>query len=158
MFVFTGTIINSTSIAGNKYMNFSALLLVSIPTRIITAITLTKFGRKAPICVAYVLCCVFFIASAFVPKSLCLGGVPDHVAQLTNAASTVGRLGAVLAPQTPLLEQYMGGLPSIVFGLAALGAAALALLLPDTSRAALPDRVADAERIGSPASPDLESR
>lgn len=67
-FVYNGTIINSTSVSGNKYLNFSALLLVQVPTRIITALTLTRFGRKAPICVAYTLCCVFFISSAFIPK------------------------------------------------------------------------------------------
>lgn len=41
----------------------------------------------------------------------------------------------------------MSGLPSIVFGLAALGPAFLALLLPDTSRAPLPGDLADAENI-----------
>lgn len=41
----------------------------------------------------------------------------------------------------------MSGLPSIVFGLVALGPASLALLLPDTSRAALPDDITEAENI-----------
>lgn len=70
-FVLNGTIIYSTSISGSKYINFSAMLLVSVPTRIVTALTLTRFGRKAPICVAYTLCAVFFITSAFVPKCEC---------------------------------------------------------------------------------------
>ncbi|RVE42201.1 hypothetical protein evm_013150 [Chilo suppressalis] len=174
IFVLNGCIINSTGIIGNKYINFSALLLVSIPTRVITAITLTKFGRKTPICIAYILCCVFFIASAFVAKSVWWASVLFYILgkmcssygmfsmmvvamevfpttsrnSLTNAANTIGRLGAVLAPQAPLLEKYMSGLPSIVFGLVALGPVLLALLLPDTSRAALPDHIHDAERIG----------
>lgn len=67
-FVFSGTIINSATISGNKYINFAALNLVAIPTRVITAFTLTRFGRKAPICVAYCFCTVFFIAAAFGPK------------------------------------------------------------------------------------------
>lgn len=67
-FVFSGTIINSATISGNKYINFAALNLVAIPTRVITAFTLTRFGRKAPICVAYCICTVFFIAAAFGPK------------------------------------------------------------------------------------------
>lgn len=41
----------------------------------------------------------------------------------------------------------MSGLPSIVFGIVAIGAALLALLLPDTSQAALPDDIIDAEKI-----------
>lgn len=41
----------------------------------------------------------------------------------------------------------MANLPSIVFGLVALGPAMLALLLPDTSQSALPDDVMDAENL-----------
>lgn len=44
-------------------------------------------------------------------------------------------------------EKYYQGLPSIVFGLAALSPALLALFLPDTSQSDLPDQVADAEKI-----------
>ncbi|XP_023935707.2 organic cation transporter protein-like [Bicyclus anynana] len=173
MFVYSGTIINSANISGNKYLNYSALLLVAVPTRIVTALTLTRFGRKTPICVAYCLCAVFFMTSAFVPKTIWWASVMFYMAgkmcssygifsisvvamevfptvtrnSLTNIANTVGRLGSVLAPQTPLLEQYMPGLPSVVFAVAALGPAVLALCLPDTSRTALPERVADAEQM-----------
>ncbi|XP_013147033.1 PREDICTED: organic cation transporter protein-like [Papilio polytes] len=182
MFVFSGAIINSTSISGNKYLNFSAMMLVAIPTRIITALTLTRFGRKTPICVAYCLCATFFMASAFVPKSMWWASLVFYLAgkmcssyglfsmlvvtmevfpttsrnSLTNVANTVGRLGSVLAPQAPLLGQYMSGLPSVVFALVALGPAVLALFLPDTSRTPLPDRVADAERLDESPDPTLE--
>ncbi|XP_013173687.1 PREDICTED: organic cation transporter protein-like isoform X2 [Papilio xuthus] len=178
MFVYSGSIINSTSISGNKYLNFSAMMLVAVPTRVITALTLTRYGRKTPICVAYCLCAAFFMASAFVPKSMWWASIVFYLAgkmcssyglfsmlvvtmevfpttsrnSLTNVANTVGRLGSVIAPQAPLLGQYMTGLPSVVFALVALGPAMLALLLPDTSRTPLPDRVADAERLDE--SPD----
>jgi MFS family permease len=66
-FVYTSAIIYSTGIIGNKYLNYSVLQLVAVPTRIVTAVTLNRFGRKAPICVAYCLCGVCFIASTFVP-------------------------------------------------------------------------------------------
>ncbi|KAJ0183555.1 hypothetical protein K1T71_001531 [Dendrolimus kikuchii] len=173
MFVFNGTMINSTSISGNKYLNFSAVLLVAVPTRIITALTLTRYGRRAPICVAYILCSIFFISSAFIPKSIwwvsilfylvgkmcsSYGVFSIHVVameifpttsrnSLTNIANTIGRLGSVLAPQTPLLGQYMKGLPSVVFGVVAIAPAFMALLLPDTSKAALPDDVNAAENL-----------
>lgn len=74
-FVFNGSIVNATAVSGNKYLNVSAMLLVSIPTRLLSAVTLTRFGRKGPICVAYLLCAIFFVTSAFVPKCelvLCL--------------------------------------------------------------------------------------
>ncbi|CAK1585778.1 unnamed protein product [Parnassius mnemosyne] len=173
MFVYSGAIINSTYISGSKYLNFSAINLVAVPTRIITALTLNRFGRKTPICVAYCLCALFFMMSAFVPKSIWWASIMFYLAgnmcssygifsmtvvtmevfpttsrnSLTNIANTVGRLGSALAPQTPLLGHYMSGLPSMVFAMAALGPALLALLLPDTSRAPLPDHVADAERL-----------
>lgn len=41
----------------------------------------------------------------------------------------------------------MPGLASIVFGLAALSPSILVLLLPDPSKARLPDDVHDAERL-----------
>ncbi|XP_032516750.2 organic cation transporter protein-like [Danaus plexippus] len=168
MFVFSGAIIYSTNISGNKYMNYSMMILLGVPTRIITAFTLTRFGRKAPICIAYCLCSCFFMASAFVPKSVAWASTILYMIgkmcssygifsvyvvgmevfpttsrnSLVNIANTVGRIGSVIAPQTPLLEKYMPGLPVVVFSLAALGPALLALLLPDTS-AALPDRLKD---------------
>lgn len=70
LFIYNGTIVN-TQLWGSMYLNFSVLMLVAIPTRIVTAITLTRFGRKAPICVAYVLCAIFYIASAFIPHGKC---------------------------------------------------------------------------------------
>lgn len=69
LFIYYAALINSTSISGNKYVNYSLMILVSVPVRIITAYTLTKFGRKAPICIANGLSAVFFVLSAFIPKS-----------------------------------------------------------------------------------------
>ncbi|XP_041980314.1 organic cation transporter protein-like [Aricia agestis] len=184
MFVYNGAIINSTNISGSKYLNYSIMQLVAVPTRVIIAFTLTRFGRKTPICVAYCFCAMFFIASAFVPKSIGWTSVLFYLAgkmcssygifsfsvvamevfpttsrnSLTNVSNTVGRLGSVLAPQTPLLAKYMSGLPSIVFGLVALGPAGLALLLPDTSRCPLPDRVEEAEKIDEVTNDETETR
>ncbi|CAK1555075.1 unnamed protein product [Leptosia nina] len=180
-FVFSGAIINSVSISGSKYLNFSIMMLVQVPTRFVTALTLTRFGRRAPICVAYCLCAVFFMASAFVPKSIWWASVLFYIAgkmcssygnfsmyvvameifpttsrnSLTNVANIVGRLGSVLAPQAPLLENIMPGLPSIVFAIAALGPAILALLLPDTSQSVLPDQVSDVEKVDATSNPDI---
>ncbi|XP_038214193.1 organic cation transporter protein-like [Zerene cesonia] len=176
-FVFSGAILNSVTISSTKYLNFSIMMLVQVPTRLVTALTLTRFGRKLPICIAYCFCAVFFMASAFVPKSLWWATLALYMAgkmcssygiysmhvlalelfptrarnSLTNLANTVGRLGSVLAPQTPLLESYLPGLASMTFSLAALGPALLALALPDPARAALPDRLDDAERLAAPA-------
>ncbi|KAJ2951332.1 hypothetical protein O0L34_g5733 [Tuta absoluta] len=172
-FVFSGAIINSGTISGNRFINFAALSLVAVPTRVLTALTLTRFGRKAPVCTAYFLCALFFMTSGFVPKSMAWTSLTLYLAgnmassfglfavmvmametfptisrnSLFNLAQLLGRLGAVLAPQAPLLDKYMSGLPSVVFGLVALVPALLSLFMPDTSHSYLPENLADAERL-----------
>ncbi|CAG9136522.1 unnamed protein product [Plutella xylostella] len=183
MFIYNGAILNAVHVSGNKYLNYSAMMLVAIPVRVITALTFAKFGRKAPICVAYCFCSVFFIASAFVPKSLSWASILLYVVakmgssygmfamfvvavevfpttsrnSMVNIAQTVGRLGSVLAPQTPLLTKYMDGLPSVVFGVVALGPCLLSFFLPDTSKASLPDDVRAAESLDHTLSSDTQA-
>ncbi|XP_050677735.1 solute carrier family 22 member 3-like [Leptidea sinapis] len=172
-FVYSGTVINSVSISGNKYLNYSIVMLVSIVARILNAVTLTRFGRKKPICIAYCLCSLFLMASAFIPKSIWWATLVFYISgkmcssygmfaiyvvsmevfpttsrnSLTNIANTLGRLGSVLAPQVPLLRSIMPSLPVILFSVTSLGPAGLSLLLPDTSHEDLPDRLDDAEKI-----------
>lgn len=52
----------------------------------------------------------------------------------------------------------MPGLPSVVFAVAALGPAALAFCLPDTSKSVLPEKMADAEQIDDEAANDTSDR
>lgn len=63
--------------------------------------------------------------------------------------STLGHLGSMLAPQTPLLARYMHSLPMIVFGCATLANSALAVFFPETSNTSLPDTVEDAAALGT---------
>ncbi|XP_041980329.1 solute carrier family 22 member 1-like [Aricia agestis] len=173
MFVNMGTSIYAVNINGNKYVNFTAVMLASIPTRIVTAFTLDKFGRRAPICVAYGLSVVTFVASVFVSKSIWWASLVLYLLgkmcssygifavcvvameifpttsrnSLTNIAMSFGRLGSVLSPQAPLLEKYMPGLPCVVFGLAAVGPVVLAFSLPETTHQQLPQQIKDAENI-----------
>lgn len=174
IFIYYGALINITKISGNIYLNYSLLILVSVPVRIISAYALTRFGRKAPICCANCLCAVFFVTSAFIPNSApwwvptvlyLLGKMCASFAlfaftvfamevfpttsrnTLTNISTTFGRIGSVLAPMAPMLSTYMPGLPSVVFGTAAIVPAGLVLFLPDSSRKNLPDDVQDAEAM-----------
>lgn len=63
----------------------------------------------------------------------------------TNACSTVGAIGAMLAPLTPLLGAIWAPLPMWMFAAAALAAGVLALWLPETLGKPMPDTVDEAE-------------
>lgn len=67
LFVYNGALVNSGGLSGDARLNYSLLLLVSVPTRLLSAYALTRFGRRVPICAAYSLCGLCFLASAFVP-------------------------------------------------------------------------------------------
>ncbi|XP_007654504.2 solute carrier family 22 member 7 [Ornithorhynchus anatinus] len=60
----------------------------------------------------------------------------------------VGRLGGSLAPLAMLLAGVWAPLPKVAYGSAALLAAAMALLLPETRQAQLPETIQDIERKG----------
>lgn len=65
----------------------------------------------------------------------------------TNACSTVGAIGAMLAPLTPLLAGVWQPIPMFLFAAAALAAGVLALWLPETLGKPMPDTVEEAERL-----------
>nr|XP_049697133.1 solute carrier family 22 member 1 [Helicoverpa armigera] len=62
--------------------------------------------------------------------------------------SALGRVSAIIAPQTPLLMQYWPGLPSMIMGILSILTACVVTLLPDTSDEVLPDNVGQAEAVG----------
>ncbi|KPJ00906.1 PREDICTED: solute carrier family 22 member 5-like [Papilio xuthus] len=62
--------------------------------------------------------------------------------------ASAGRLGALLAPQMPLLMTYWSGLPAMIFGVTSLASGALTLLMPETAGTRLPDTIREAENIG----------
>lgn len=100
--------------------------------------------------------------------------------------STIGRIGAALAPMAPLLvhtsrnfaitnsifkqkmiienesltisqSQYLEILPYLTFGMMSMIAAILILKLPETLRSKLPDTISEAEKIGHSESIDETS-
>ncbi|KAG0725414.1 Solute carrier family 22 member 1 [Chionoecetes opilio] len=62
--------------------------------------------------------------------------------------STFARIGGMLAPFSRYLEVVYGPLPLLVFGVLAVVAAALNLVMPETLKTELPDTVEDALRLG----------
>ncbi|XP_045519391.1 solute carrier family 22 member 1-like isoform X1 [Pieris brassicae] len=173
-FVNYGMVLNSVSLQGNKYVNFGLTQLVDVPGLLIITNILLRFKRKKPLIICFALGAVMCLAQPFVPQDIqwlsitfyMIGKLmssfyfaitylytselfPTYTRNSMHAlCSSLGRVGSILAQQTPLLLVYWSGLPSFVFGSVALFAAFVTLLAPDISDNSLPDNVKEAEAIG----------
>ncbi|XP_034829228.1 organic cation transporter protein-like [Maniola hyperantus] len=172
-FIYYGLSINSVSLAGNSYVNYILTALIEIPGYCISVLTLDRFGRKSSIMTAFFVCGISLVCLPFIPDHLLwlqtclnlLGKLCISMAfssiyiytselypttlrhSLVAVCSMAGRIGQVVAPQTPLLMAYMESLPYLLFGVMAATAGLLMLLTPETLHMRLPDTVRQAERI-----------
>ncbi|KAJ8723075.1 hypothetical protein PYW08_002987 [Mythimna loreyi] len=172
-FVYYGLSINSVSLAGNSYVNYILTSLVEIPGYCLSVLTLDRFGRKSSIMTAFIICGLSLVAMAFVPMSIpCLQRALNMLGKLCismamssiyiytgelfptqarqsmlGTCSILGGIGALMAPQTPLLMAYMGQLSYLVFGVMAGMSGLLMLLTPETLKANLPDTIEQAENM-----------
>ncbi|CAH2041923.1 unnamed protein product, partial [Iphiclides podalirius] len=169
-----GMMISSVLIDGNKYVNFALLMLMDIPANVFYWLALSKYRRKLPLLASFTIGGLFCISQPFVPKGYAWAGLalfmmfemlatfsynivymytselfPTYTRNSMHAiCSAVGRVGSLLAPQTPLLMAYWSGLPAVIFGMTSLASGALTLLMPETASCQLPDTVREAETIG----------
>ncbi|KAG5886490.1 hypothetical protein JTB14_014673 [Gonioctena quinquepunctata] len=173
-FIYYGLSINSTSLGGNKYLNFAMVALVEIPGVTIPLITMKTLGRRISLAGSLLLCGVTCILTIFVSGSesnwavilfFLMGkiGVTSafaivfvYTAEMfptilrsggVGSASTIARFGALFAPFAPMLGLFFAELPMIVFGCAAILAGLLALKLPETLGKRLPETVEEAKAI-----------
>ncbi|XP_013141544.1 PREDICTED: organic cation transporter protein-like [Papilio polytes] len=147
-FVYYGLTINSVALSGDKYVNFALNMTMEMVASLLIMMSLERVGRKRTVLAAFLLCGVACIAPFFVTHSgaglgLYFAGklaataafnslyvfttelFPTGVrARALTAASLLGRVGSVLAPQTPLLSK---GVQTALYAGCALSAA-LALL------------------------------
>ncbi|OWR45874.1 organic cation transporter [Danaus plexippus plexippus] len=170
-----GLLINSVSLQGNKYIIFGVMYLIDIPGILIFSYICKKFKRKRPLMISFLAGGVFSILQPFVQTNFpwvslifymtakmmsmlyfnltylyTLELFPTYTRNSMHAlCSSFGRLGSTLAPQTPLLAMYWKGLPSLIFGLAAVIAALVTCFVPDVSNESLPDTVEQAEGMGT---------
>ncbi|XP_026471833.1 organic cation transporter protein-like isoform X2 [Ctenocephalides felis] len=175
-FVFYGLSLNSVAIAGNKYLNFILVSLIEVPAHVVTYILSDRLGRRTLLCGALISSGVACFASKFVATDLTwlrlvmfLYGkfsitisfailyvyttelFPTSMRHsILASCSMLGRVGSMIAPQTPLLARYMDSLPLILFGGTALTSGSLILFFPETLNIRLPDTIEEAENIGKP--------
>ncbi|KAJ2950800.1 hypothetical protein O0L34_g9066 [Tuta absoluta] len=173
-FVNYGMTINSVTLQGNKYVNFALLAVVDIPGQLIITYLLIRFKRKIPLLFSFVFAAILCLCQPFIPTNLpWLSVLFFMIGKLMSSAyfgitymftseifptytrnsmhalcSSLGRVGSIIAPQTPLLMMYWKGLPSVVFGAASLFAGLVTLFAPDTADDSLPDTVKQAEELG----------
>lgn len=57
-YIYYGLSINATSLAGDKYLNYTLLALIEFPGYIFNIFTLDRFGRKKTITIAYIVCAI----------------------------------------------------------------------------------------------------
>ncbi|GBP80791.1 hypothetical protein EVAR_54236_1 [Eumeta japonica] len=193
-FVYYGLTINSVSLSERKHVDFALNMLMEVVASLLLAMALERFGRRKSILTALFACgvvCVlpYFISHGGVSLGLFLAGklavtfafngLYIHTTELfptetrssaLSACSLVGRVGSILAPQTPLLvtKGRLSGsdleivtfltagylcpqsvyVQAALFGGVAMTAALLLLLAPETRRAPLPDTAAAAAALG----------
>ncbi|KAJ0183568.1 hypothetical protein K1T71_001544 [Dendrolimus kikuchii] len=177
-FVYYGLTINSVSLSGDKYVNFALNMSMEIVASLLLMMALERFGRKWSIFLAFTVCGVACVVPYFISHSgtgmglyfvgklaitFAFNSVYVFTAELfptdarssaLAACSLVGRVGSILAPQTPLLSLYV---QALLYGACSALAACAVVFMPETRRARLPMDAGDAERVrpggGGPAAP-----
>lgn len=133
-FVYYGLSLSAVSLAGNKFMNFMLVCTAEIPGYVVTNLLSGRIGRKWTLSLSLIVCGLSCIGSQYVPVEsysavrLCLfllGKSAITVSfttlyvftsemfptslrnSLVLICSTVGRIGSMSAPQTPLLVRII---------------------------------------------------
>ncbi|KAJ2940409.1 hypothetical protein O0L34_g88 [Tuta absoluta] len=155
-FVYYGIIINSVYLPGDKNFNFFLSTLMTIPGMVIALYLMNRIGRRMPLIVGYALSGVMCIVSGYIPWTwgkvasflvgkmliaVCITGVATYCMELypTSTRGTLlsfgfgtSRIGALLAPLTPLLVPISPALPPLLFGAMAVVSSLLLTLTPET--------------------------
>ncbi|XP_016959571.1 organic cation transporter protein [Drosophila biarmipes] len=168
-----GLSLNSVNLGGNKYTNFMLNGFIQIPGLLLPLVIMDRVGRRYSLCASMLLCAICMGASAGVPEDNYAGSLtlfligklaitcsfqilyfftseifPTNVRNsLLSLCSMVGRIGSMLAPQTPLLAKYYIYAPQILFATFALISGFLTLAFPETADKVLPTTMEEARDL-----------
>ncbi|XP_028161581.1 organic cation transporter protein-like [Ostrinia furnacalis] len=184
VFVFYGLAVHAHALWGSPHANYALVAAAELPALLANTLLLDRVGRRPLLTGAFFVTAAALIAIPCLPDSSSVWGTALYLVgkvgatmslnalyvytaelfptrarhRLLAACSTMGRVGAILAPLTPLLAVYRWWLPTALFGSLPLLSAALTRLVPDTLHRRLPDSFADLEPASSsspPATPSL---
>ncbi|XP_034108685.1 organic cation transporter protein [Drosophila albomicans] len=168
-----GLSLNSVNLGGSKYTNFMLNGVIQIPGLLLPLIIMDRIGRRYSLCASMLICAICMGASAAIGSEDYAGSLtlfligklaitcsfqilyfftseifPTNVRNsLLSLCSMVGRIGSMLAPQTPLLAKYYEHAPSILFATFALVSGFLTLGFPETADKVLPTTMEDARDL-----------
>ncbi|XP_073838873.1 organic cation transporter protein isoform X2 [Musca autumnalis] len=172
-----GLSLNSVNLGGNKYNNFMLNGLVQVPGLILPLFIMNPLGRRSSLCGSMLVCAICIGASIFFGKNghateltLFLIGkfaitcsfqvlyfftseiFPTNVRNsLLSLCSMIGRIGSMIAPQTPLLTNYYEFAPQILFASFGLVSGCLTLFFPETANKSLPTTMDEASNLNGKA-------
>ncbi|XP_029643940.1 organic cation transporter protein-like [Octopus sinensis] len=161
--LYYGVTLNSVDMSGNRYVNYLMMAVIEIPGNILGCITFHWFGHRKPIVFFMVLAGINCIVSNFVPKvsvwfplilavvgkmgvTASFNGIYLTSAELfptavrnsgMGTASSFARVGGIVAPIFLGLSTYGSWIPLTVYGIFAVVAGLLILLLPEMKDACL---------------------
>lgn len=173
-FLYYGLTMHSVSISENIYLSFIFSTAVEIPAYIIYYYGNEKIGRRLMIFLSFIATGASCLAVGFIQKDsqtlrLCIFLVGKCCSTISytiiyvfttemfptcsrhamfSVCAMMGRMGAMVAPQLPLLSRISEILPLIMFAIIACTSGTLALLFPETLNTKLPDTIQEAINIG----------
>ncbi|XP_043071000.1 organic cation transporter-like protein [Drosophila grimshawi] len=172
--VYYGLSWSPNNLGGNVLLNFVISGAVEIPAYCFLLLTLNRWGRRSILCGCMLLAGISLLATILVPVKMqwlmitfaMLGKLaitgsygtiylfsseqfPTVVRTVgMGAASMVSRLTGMLAPYLNALASIWRPLPLVIYGVLALSAGFLSLLLPETHNKPTLETIADGERFG----------
>ncbi|KAH7727792.1 sugar transporter [Aphelenchoides avenae] len=162
-FVYYGLSLFSTQLAGNKYVNYTLMGLVELPSYIVSPILLDRLGRRLFVSLTHFITMVSFIVVLFSSHptlTLCmwlLGKFAISCAFTSlfvyssevfptvfrngciGVCVVVARLGGAFAPAVRTMSVVSPILPTVFFAVIAGLGGGITLLLPETLNQELPD-------------------
>jgi len=161
----------------NVYFNFIMSGLLEIPAYLAGMVILQYCGRRVPYFVSMLLCGISLLSIMLIPRGMFVNDWPAvavtlmgkmcitfswavlflYTAELLptevrtsgiGSSSFLGRFGGMIAPWIEVLgKNYHPYIPAIVFGVNALLAGILAIMLPETHGRDLPYTIEEAEKL-----------
>ncbi|XP_073955106.1 organic cation transporter protein-like [Choristoneura fumiferana] len=174
-FVYYGLFLQAVLLPGDKYLNVALTALAAFPGDLLAFFTFSKYGRRISLQCGFIACAIFIMAQAFTPNTiswlklilfllgklgsaLCFTGMftyslelfPTSVrGSLVGFCNTVGRIGSMLSPLTPLLVTEPVPLPSVLFATTAVMSAVLLIFTPETKNLPMFDTIQEVEAYKS---------